>query len=155
MIQRIQTIYLALASFFGFMMMNGPIIKLFDPAGAEIKLTWKGLFGESLYGVDKLIERSIPLSLLIIAVPSLFFIAIFLFKRRKLQLRVAVLSTLLSIGVMLLVLYYIWYAVVKLDSEYIFNIRLIFPVVGAILGYLAFRGILKDELLIKSYDRLR
>ena len=33
--------------------------------------------------------------------------------------------------------------------------KTIFPLVSAILAWLAYRSILKDEILVKSYDRLR
>ncbi|MEA1887553.1 MAG: DUF4293 domain-containing protein, partial [Bacteroidota bacterium] len=111
----------------------------------------------SVYNGDitALIEKSLPLTLLLITVPVLFFVAIFLYKRRKFQMRLTVFSTLLLIGAFLLMLYYIFYTGRKLEAELIFNIKLTFPIVGAIFGYLAFRNILKDELLIKSFDRLR
>lgn len=155
MIQRIQTLYLALATFLSGMMLKGTIVELLDKSGTLFKLVWNGLIQENQAGVSTMLEQSIPLSIITIIVPLLFFVAIFLFKRRKLQLRITILATLLLIGELFLVIYYIWYAGTKLEADFIFKIRLIFPPIGSIFGYLAFRGILKDELLIKSYDRLR
>jgi len=155
MIQRIQTLYLAAASALAVFLMRGPIIKLIDKAGQVYELNSEGIFflkGDITAGV---VEKSLPLTIIIYAVPVLFILAIFLFKRRKLQIRVTVFATLLSIGSFLLMLYYIFYTGKKLEADMVFNIKLVFPVVSAILGYLAFRNILKDELLIKSYDRIR
>lgn len=155
MLQRIQTLYLAIASTLSVFLLKGPVVRLVDSAGETYILNYKGIYSVSNGVLTGLIEKSLPLSVLLIAVPILFFISIFLFKRRKLQIRVTVFSTLILLGSFLLILFYVFYAGRKLDAELIFNIKLTFPVVGAVFGYLAFRSILKDELLIKSYDRIR
>ncbi len=154
MIQRIQTIYLAIAAALSGFLLRGSIITLVGSSGETYVLNWNGIF---LIDNGVLIpnEKTLPLTILLIIVPLLFFLAIFLYKRRKLQIRVTVLSTLLLLGVFILMLYYIYYSGKSLEAELIFNIKLVFPLAGAILGYLAFRAILKDELLVKSYDRIR
>ncbi|MCD4769581.1 MAG: DUF4293 domain-containing protein [Bacteroidales bacterium] len=154
MIQRIQTIYLAVATALSGFLLNGSILTLVGSNGETYVLNWNGIFL-----IDNSIsipfEKTLPLTILLIIVPLLLFLAIFLYKRRKLQIRVTVLSTLLLLGVFILILYYIYYSGRSLEADYIFNIKVVFPPVGAILGYLAFRAILKDELLVKSYDRIR
>jgi hypothetical protein len=154
MIQRIQTLYLTLATIFSGILLKGRIFSLVGLEGESYELNFKGIF--LISNIDsKLIEKSLPLSILMIIVPILFFVAIFLYKRRKLQIRVTVLSALLSIGVFLLIIYYMIFAGKKLEAEFILRIKMVFPIISAVFGYLAFRGILKDELLIKSYDRIR
>lgn len=155
MIQRIQTLYLAIATALSGFLLNGAIVRLVSDANETYELNFKGIYSVYKGDITALIEKSLPLTLLLIVVPVLFFVAIFLYKRRKLQMRLTVFSSLLLIGAFLLMLYYIFYTGRKLEAELIFNIKLTFPIVGAIFGYLAFRNILKDELLIKSYDRLR
>ena len=154
MIQRIQSIYLAIATVLAALLLKGPIVSLVGPIGDSYIINLKGLMLTS-ENASTLIEKSLPLSILLVIIPVLFFLSIFLFKRRKLQIRVTVLATLLFIGVLLLLIYYMLYAGRKLDADFIFNIKMTFPLVGSIFGYLAFRSILKDELLIKSYDRIR
>ena len=155
MIQRIQTLYLALATALSVFLLKGPIVRLVTDSGASFELNYRGIFAVDDGMVTGVIEKSLPLTILLIAVPVLFLIAIFLFKRRKLQIRVTVFATLLLIGAFLLMLFYVFYTGSKIEAEMIFNIKLVFPVAGAVFGYLAFRNTLKDELLIKSYDRIR
>jgi len=155
MIQRIQTLFLVIAATLSVFLLRGPIVRLVNNAGETYILNYKGIYAVDNGVVNALIEKSLPLTIILIAVPLLLFIAIFLFKRRKLQIRLTVFSTLLLLGAFLLILFYIFYTGSKLEAELIFNIKLTFPVIGAVFGYLAFRNILKDELLIKSYDRIR
>lgn len=83
------------------------------------------------------------------------FFATLLFRRRALQMRLCIFCILLLIG---------WYGVFACFA-YMFGDGLVgefrpqlwaaIPAINAILLYLAFRGILHDELLVKSLDRLR
>jgi hypothetical protein len=154
MIQRIQTLYLALATALAGFLLNGDIVKLIGEKGEVYSLSFKGI---SLIqnGGTELLEKSLPLTILMIIVPILLFVSILLFKNRKFQIRVTVFSTLLFAGVLILMLFYIFVAGKNIGADPIFNIKLVFPIAGIIFGYLAFRAILKDELLIKSYDRIR
>lgn len=154
MIQRIQTLYLAIATALSGFLLKGDIVKMVGEKGELYGLSFKGI---SIIGnaSSELIEKSIPLAILMILVPVLFFISMFLFKNRKIQIRASVLSTLLFAGVLIMILYYIFIFGKNLGAEPIYNIKLSFPLVGLVFGYLAFRAILKDELLIKSYDRIR
>ncbi len=154
MIQRIQTLYLAISASLAGLLLNGDIVKLVGEKGELYSLSFRGI---SLIqdGVTELIVKSIPLSILMILVPLLLFVSLLLFKNRKLQIRATVLSTLLFCGVLIMMLYYIFISGRNINADPIFNIKLVFPLVGLIFGYLAFRAILKDELLVKSYDRIR
>jgi len=154
MIQRIQTVYLAFAALLSGLLLKGPIVRLVGPAGEDYSLMYNGIFVSGNNGPE-LVERSIPLAMLIFSVIILFIIAILLFKKRKVQIRLTIFSTLLNIGSLILILYYTFIAGKNIDADFIFSIKMVFPLAGSILGYLAFRGILKDELLVKSYDRLR
>lgn len=154
MIQRIQTLYLAIATALSGFLLKGDIIKMVGKKGELYGLSFKGI---SLIGDTsmEMIEKSIPLTVLMLLVPVLFFISMLLFKNRKLQIRASVLSTLLFAGVLIMILFYIFIFEKNIGAEPIYNIKLSFPLVGLVFGYLAFRAILKDELLIKSYDRIR
>jgi drug/metabolite transporter (DMT)-like permease len=155
MLQRIQTLYLAIATALSGFLLKGPIVRMVGDDLKTYELNFKGVYYVDNGVVSDIIEKSLPLTIILITVTVLFFLAIFLYKRRKLQIRVTVFSTLLMIGAFLLMLFYIFYSDRKLEAELIFNIKLTFPIISAIFGYLAFRNILKDELLIKSYDRIR
>ncbi len=70
-------------------------------------------------------------------------VAIFLYKRRPLQMRFCTISTSLQIIVVLIVLIFdVWY--------YAFV-----PLLTALLTYLAYRRIDDDEAIIQSLNRLR
>jgi peptidoglycan/LPS O-acetylase OafA/YrhL len=78
------------------------------------------------------------------------FIAIFLFKDRKAQLRVTITTLLLSIlGIVIYILR------TKNYTDGRFTITAIVSVVIPILLFLAAKGIWKDQKLVKSLDRLR
>ncbi|MDX2414778.1 MAG: DUF4293 domain-containing protein [Bacteroidales bacterium] len=154
MIQRIQTIYLALVAALSGILLYGNIVNLVGENGESYSLSYRGI---SLMhdGAAEIVEKSLPLTILLFALPLLFLISIFLFKNRKLQIRLTVFSTLLQAGALIMILYYVFFTVNKLGASLLFNVKITFPLIGVILGYLAFRAILKDELLIKSYDRIR
>lgn len=153
MIQRIQSLYVSVVVFLSSMLLFGNIVSFPGPDGAELELRYNGLF--ILSDTWDKAESLLPLTILLLTVPVIAFITFFLFKFRKLQLRAAVLTLLLLVGEVLLTSWYLFYVATKYDASVIFNIKITFPVVSAILMYLAFRGILKDELLVRSYDRLR
>jgi hypothetical protein len=87
---------------------------------------------------------------------ALLFLNIFFYKNRKLQIRICVYAIILEFGQIGL-MYYFWVVLFhKLgEAEYLFRIPVLFPVLAIILTYLAFRGIRKDEILIRSIDRIR
>ena len=64
-------------------------------------------------------------------------------------------AVLFLVGLNILMYYILNKYQLELSAEIKFNILFVFPVVSAILVILAYRGINKDEKLIKSLDRLR
>jgi hypothetical protein len=66
-------------------------------------------------------------------------------------MRTAVLSAILMIALQL------WIAVEFFTSgdEFIFTVPNIFPLLAAILNFLAARNIFKDEMMVKNSSRLR
>lgn len=77
------------------------------------------------------------------------FIAIFLYKDRKVQLRITVVALILSI--LNLILYFVHTTQYKGEFTLTSIVSFIIPV----FLILAIRGIWKDQKLIKSLDRLR
>lgn len=137
MIQRIQSIWLLLAAFCVFL-----TLKFSTYVGTN-----KDLIPSSfLNGI-----ATLPLIFVTLAVGILTFITIFLYKNRKLQLRLAILALLLETG--LLFLYY------KEIQTYIgkgtFSITAILHAAVIIFLILAARGINSDNKLIKDSNRLR
>ncbi len=154
MIQRIQTLYIAGAILFSSLLLYGKIVEFVGTDGLSYEMRYNGLFEVTEVTAIKA-EPLLAMTLLLIILPVLSLITLLLFKKRKLQLRTAVMSLLLFIGSVILLIYYILFITTKYDGTVIFSIKVIFPLLSAILMYLAFRGILKDEMLVRSYDRLR
>jgi len=72
-----------------------------------------------------------------------------------LQMRLTMLVLLLSLGTLILGAFYILMFDRKIDVSIIWKVRVLFPLISAILAWLAYRSILKDEVRVRSYDRLR
>jgi len=153
MIQRIQTLYLVIT-------VALLIVIVFFPY-AEVLVGDAIIYSFKTYGIylpeqnNELISTSYPLLILIIINILLILTAIFLFKKRLLQLRLCLVSIILLLGIYGLGFFYLY----KLSSEYDttmhFAFPIIIPIISAILLFLAMRSIKKDELLIRSLDRLR
>jgi len=90
-----------------------------------------------------------------LVIPALSIFTIFMFKRRDLQLiLVRILMLVVSAFLTASVIYIIYINSgfdANLDSWY----KLLVPVCQFVLTILAFRGIKRDDDLVKSYDRLR
>lgn len=93
------------------------------------------------------------LFVILLLVAILSFGTIFLFKKRMLQIRITIFSTILLIGYYLTLIAYIFMLAENTTFSASWSICL--PLVGIILNWLAIRGIGADEALVKAYDRLR
>ncbi|MBK7132496.1 MAG: DUF4293 domain-containing protein [Bacteroidales bacterium] len=150
MIQRIQTVYLFLTTLISVLFLSGEFINFSDESGTVIIFTLAGISG-----ISGPVFKTLPVSLLIIIIPVLSLVTIFLFKNRRLQLILCkVLLALISALVISLVIYS-YLVTRRYNAEIIPGIKMTIPVVQFILSYLAYRGIKKDDDLVKSYDRLR
>jgi len=143
MIQRIQTIYLLLAS-----IISGVLIFVFN----LWKSIEKNIFAFDLLYSDSYLLKGIPISFIVSAL--LAFVAIFIFKNRKLQFvigRLTILINLILLGVLI-------YVSLTLPGEAAVSekgIGMFIPVLAILLLVLANKAIKKDEDLVKSADRLR
>ena len=101
-------------------------------------------------------KYTIPLLVLVFLTGVLNFVNIFLFGRRILQIRLCVVSSVMLVMILLTMLYY--YIMIRNSIEHtlhIFRVASIFPIIGIIFNFLAYRAIHQDEMLVKSYDRIR
>ena len=92
-----------------------------------------------------------PYAVLIVLTSFLQVMALTTYQHRIFQMRTAVLSAIILIGLQ------IWLVVdfIKTHNDPMFHVTAIFPVVATILDFLAARSILADELLVRSASRLR
>lgn len=144
MIQRIQSVYLLLAS-------------LFTVVGLLVFGLWTDENGSEYFGMDAFSSGNA----LLMVITGLFFVtalltlvAIFQFKDRKKQFvigRLAILDNLILLGFLI-------YVTQNLSGEIVVSekgIGLLIPIINVVLVTLANKAIKKDEELVKSVDRLR
>jgi len=129
-----------------------PVLRFIDPNSNTYELTYLGVVN-----IDKgdYIVKAIPLTILLVVIVLLLLITIFSYKNRILQMRLSVFSILLMIGSLGLIFFYALHGQGKIHGEIFYLYPLIFPVVSIILAFLAFKGVKKDEELVRSYDRIR
>lgn len=144
MIQRIQTVFLLLAT-----LVSAGLVFVFP--------LWETPQSESFFAVNGLKSQNG----LFIAIGTLFFVSalitccsIFFFKKRKIQLvlgRIAILINFILLGLLV-------YFSQNLPGETMVSkkgIGLLIPVITLIFIVIANMAIKKDEALVKSVDRLR
>ena len=152
MLQRSQTLYLLGVFILSVLLLSGPLA-LFTEEGSGYMLKSSGVLN---YQGEKLGIATWPISLFFTLVSVLAFINIFLYRKRVLQMRICIFLIFLSAGMIGMIFYYV--AVVRAQLEnasVLYQWRIVLPLIIAILLYLAFRRIRRDELLVKAYDRIR
>lgn len=141
MIQRIQSVWLALAAVCGFAMAKVPLFSA----------TLTDLSKRSFLATESLLAFA-----LIIGIAVMSVIAIFLFKNRPAQYKMAISGALLSALVIGLQVYSIeGFKKANPIQQGTYQWGGLLPIVMMVLLFMAAAAIRKDEKLIKSLDRLR
>lgn len=154
MIQRIQTLFLLVATALQIVFMLSPLTTFLMDTNETIKLYCSGF--KLSDSEDVMILRSTSILILCVSILALTFFDIFLYKKRVFQIRICIYTILLNVGmVILLILTILKFMDNNAVSQKVYSVSLVIPIVNIILLFLAFRGIRKDEVLIKAYDRLR
>ena len=135
--QRLQTLYLCIAT--------GLVVALFF----SVKAFTLGPGG--VHSIELTYVKYTPYLILLILITILQLLAVFTFNARVFQMRTAVLSAILMIALQA------WIGVdyFTADKELIFKFTAVFPLVAAILNFIAARFILRDQLLVESVSHLR
>lgn len=155
MIQRIQTVYLLLVTIFYVVILFFPFATFITADGVEYALSFKGLTEAGTGGWNWTMTTA-WLSILTAIIPAISLITVNLYKRRMLQIRLTVFNIILMLGS-----YGLFFAVKSFIGNEIayeahsLNWTFIAPAICAILSYLAIRAIGKDEVLVRSLDRIR
>ena len=149
MIQRIQSVYLLVVTIL-------MVICMCNPVGSIVASTneiseFGNLFIILPDGTKDYSTWALFIILLIVAGLSLG--TIFLFKKRMLQIRLAIFSIVMMVGYYLALLAYIF--LLAEDTTFSASWTVCLPLVGIILNWLAIRAIGADEALVRAYDRLR
>lgn len=135
--QRIQTLYLALAT--------GLIAAMLFSLKAVVPGPDGGFLQEVRY------TAYLPYLILLIVIVLLDFLALTAYRFRVFQMRTAVLAAIITIALQA------WIAVdyFTADSSLVFRLTAVFPIVAVIFDLLAARGIASDIMVAESVNHLR
>ena len=153
MIQRIQTVYWFLAAVAMCLMLPFEWMQLIVADG-DYAFTASGI-SRVTGGANETVVNGIPLIVYIIAFALLNLVIIFLYKKRVLQARLTTIAISLSIGFYAVIALYRYMSFTADVVSSGFNYPLLFPLVSLVFDYLAQRGVIKDEIKVRSLDRIR
>ncbi len=154
MIQRIQTLYLLLAAALLAVTIFTPIAT-FAGEGGELTLaafTFSDASGASLLSTKFM-------GILLACAALLPLVVIFLYKRRQLQIRLCGVELVLLLGCIVFECIYCHIAKSSLaelgEGAMMVKVGAVMPLVAIVLTVMAMRGIFRDEILVRSLDRIR
>ncbi len=136
--QRIQTLYLAISAVLLFILCFSDLYTVADADGMQYVTYWQ--FRKPYFGI------------LLGVLLAMTLLALFTFKVRILQMRLATLSGLVALGMTGWLAYY--YFTMPKDVV-TFKGTIIFPLIVAICNFLAARGCFQDQLMVESAYRVR
>lgn len=162
MIQRMQSVYLFLV-FVVFVLMA------FFPIAQELAMESPNQNQYSLYvykfyyalkgsGIPPVTNFVITLPMLVVSciIALMAIITIFLYKRRLAQMNMV--KTMVFLNILLVVGIFFWYSdIIEKRTELLpsYDIGAYLPLISLVFLILAFRGIRKDERMVRAADRLR
>ena len=153
MIQRIQTLYLLIATALMSVSIFTPIARFFD-GSQEYTLTAFALRDAA----GAVAQPAIYMGILLALAGLLPFIVIFLFKNRQLQIRLCAAEVVMLIGSMAVmgIYYYLSNRIFDAANGIIsIKVGIAMPLIAVIFVILAIRAIFRDEVLVRSLDRVR
>lgn len=154
MIQRIQTLYLLAVAVLMSLTLFLPIAS-FVVDGTTFELN---AFSLSCDGAS---ESTLWMGIMLAMATALPLVTIFLYKRRTLQVRLCAVELVLLLGSLVMIGIYYWLTSSLFDDSTLvvehrqFGWAAPMPIVSLVLTYLASRAIFKDEVLVRSLDRIR
>lgn len=148
MIQRIQSVYLLLAT-----VLLGVVSKFPEAFGVG-----KGVDGgvEAVFvvaGKNQLLGSTTAFLAAFAVVTLLPLVTVFLYKKRKLQMQLCIVEMVLLLGVVGAIAYDMLCGVYVVTSISYFRVAIL--VVAFVFVWLAWRAIRRDERLVRSLDRIR
>ena len=167
MIQRIQTLWMAVTAALMFTVFFAPAV-YFSMGGAEFKLMTYGVKGVTgmMLVHDGAAGGSIVTSTLSICVAAIVGLsallplaAIFLFKKRGLQIRLLTVEFMLLVGSAGFLAYYIRNSyndvIAAMSTNFYFSFYPLMIVIALLTNWFALRGVIRDDILVRSVDRIR
>lgn len=129
--QRIQTLYIGIATALTAAMFFCRMATIIGPEGNDIDIRY---------------YEKLPYLMMLIMLLTAGVCAVFTYKSRLLQARVCILTALMLIG------FQIWLGIdfIRYHNDMVFSITLLFPIVSAILNAIAAHGNLVDEMTLQA-----
>jgi len=93
----------------------------------------------------------LPFLIFTIITTSIALISIFLYRHRIIQIRLSIFNTIILVAYQAWLLYYFF----SRPEGTVFSITAVFPIVAAILSFIAMKYITRDEALVVFTSRLR
>jgi hypothetical protein len=155
MIQRIQSLYLLLTTLLSLLFLKSGFLTFINKSGTLMKLSLLGITSSIGGNNFELVEKTSPLLIYILVIPVISLITLLIYKKRAIQSRLALFLIFFTSGLIVLILYYAYYVNTKYGAEIIIRFTMVIPLLILIFSIFAYKGIRKDDDLVKSYDRLR
>lgn len=154
MIQRVQTIFLFAALLLTGAVMFLPLAEINTEGGVSYMMDINGI---KLSAVESgtYVYNAWPVLLLTIICCLIYVVVIFSFKKRILQMRLSTINIFLNLGLSGVIYYFAWYGAKPLNGEITLHTGFILPIISVVFIYLAIRAIARDEVLVRSIDRIR
>jgi hypothetical protein len=145
MIQRLQSLFLLIASASFFAQFLWPLASSSESGGVYLQ--------DQIFDV----QDHIMLTILTILGGAIALLSIFMFKKRKLQLKLGYLIIVAAILLTFLSIVLFMNDSAKLSEQVIIEdqMGLYLPIISLVAAFLANRYIKKDDKLVRSMDRLR
>ena len=157
MLQRIQTLYIMVVTLLMVVTLIFPLVFI-GVDGHQVTLS-----AFSIADADGVLSHvSAWLGGVLLLATVLPFVTIFLYKNRPLQIRLCGVECVLLLGSVVLVGAFTYSVCNNIFADFditwsnlAFRFPIIMPLVSLVLTPLAMRAILRDELLVRSLDRIR
>ena len=157
MIQRIQTLYLMLVTLLMVVTLVCPLVYI-GVDGHQVTLS-----AFTISDAEGVLSYASAWLGAVLAMATLLpFVTIFLYKNRPLQIRLCGVECVLLLGSVVLVGAFTYSVCNNIFADFditwsnlAFRFPIIMPLVSLVLTPLAMRAILRDELLVRSLDRIR
>ena len=155
MIQRLQSLYLIMVLLLSLLFFKGSVFNCIDETGQAIKVMLNGLLTDQSGQSFARVTALWPVVAILTGLILISIVTLLMFRNRRIQLMLAMSVIGLSCGLIIALAVYAYIAAHSYRLSIVPELKMAIPVLVLIFSVLAYRGILKDEHLVKSYDRLR
>ncbi|MCC8035781.1 MAG: DUF4293 domain-containing protein [Rikenellaceae bacterium] len=153
MLQRIQSLYLLFAVILMAMMLGMPLGRFLEGDNEYIFRAF-GIYSETSE-VGGAVVPLPYLGYLLVITALVPLVTIFFYKNRLLQIRLCFMEFVLLAGSQIFVIFYLVRANTIDDGTVSYSLLDIVPLIALVFVWLAYKGIVRDEALVRSLDRIR